>query len=94
MSAPTPADPQPEGPGNQPPSFGRPSPALLERADRGYARFLVWDTDPGSKLVMDFEARPVELSAAGGFKIDADNQSEIKLAISFTSTKERILVRS
>ncbi|MGQ4458411.1 hypothetical protein [[Kitasatospora] papulosa] len=40
MSAPTPAGPQPEGRGLQPPDFGRPSPTLLERADRGYARFL------------------------------------------------------
>ncbi|MFJ7201734.1 MULTISPECIES: hypothetical protein [unclassified Streptomyces] len=40
MSAPTPADPQPEGHGPQPPDFGRPSPTLLERADRSYARFL------------------------------------------------------
>lgn len=40
MSAPTPTSPEPEGPGLQRPDFGRPSPALLERADRGYARFL------------------------------------------------------
>ncbi|MEU3437807.1 hypothetical protein [Streptomyces sp. NPDC006863] len=40
MSAPTPAGPAPDGPGLQRPDFGRPSPALLERADRGYARFL------------------------------------------------------
>ncbi|MFG2885759.1 hypothetical protein ACGFYV_26280 [Streptomyces sp. NPDC048297] len=40
MSAPTPTGPQPEGPGLQPPAFGRPSPALIARADRGYARFL------------------------------------------------------
>ncbi|MFF2236263.1 hypothetical protein [Streptomyces anulatus] len=40
MRAPTPADPDPEGPGLQRPGFGRPSPALLARADRGYARFL------------------------------------------------------
>ncbi|MCX5434822.1 hypothetical protein OHU11_42360 (plasmid) [Streptomyces sp. NBC_00257] len=40
MSAPTPTGPQPEGPGLQPPDFGRPSPALIARADRGYARFL------------------------------------------------------
>ncbi|WP_030594084.1 hypothetical protein [Streptomyces anulatus] len=40
MSAPTPAGPAPDGPGLQPPDFGRPSPALLERAVRGYARFL------------------------------------------------------
>ncbi|MFB7171703.1 hypothetical protein ACFCYM_12875 [Streptomyces sp. NPDC056254] len=37
MSAPTPAGPQPE---DQPPAFGQPSPALIARADRGYARFL------------------------------------------------------
>ncbi|MFF6984501.1 hypothetical protein ACFZAV_44205 [Streptomyces sp. NPDC008343] len=40
MSASTPADPQPEDRGLQPPPFGWPSPALLARADRGYARFL------------------------------------------------------
>ncbi|MFF3257773.1 hypothetical protein ACFYWO_01195 [Streptomyces sp. NPDC002932] len=40
MSAPTPAGPQPEGRGLQPPAFGQPSPALIARADRGYARFL------------------------------------------------------
>lgn len=40
MSAPTPAGPRPEDRGLKPPAFGRPSPALLERADRGYARFL------------------------------------------------------
>ncbi|MFF3503415.1 hypothetical protein [Streptomyces sp. NPDC003247] len=38
MSAPTPAGPPPED--RQPPAFGRPSPALIARADRGYARFL------------------------------------------------------
>ncbi|RZD89283.1 hypothetical protein [Streptomyces albidoflavus] len=40
MSAPTPAGPAPDGPGLQRPDFGRPSPELLERAVRGYARFL------------------------------------------------------
>ncbi|MFD3666321.1 hypothetical protein ACFWVF_37905 [Streptomyces sp. NPDC058659] len=40
MSAPTPVGPQPEDRGLQPPAFGRPSPALIARADRGYARFL------------------------------------------------------
>ncbi|MFJ1551432.1 hypothetical protein [Streptomyces sp. NPDC088246] len=40
MSAPTPTGPQPEGPGLQPPDYGQPSPALIARADRGYARFL------------------------------------------------------
>ncbi|MFJ7416415.1 hypothetical protein ACIQWZ_37280 [Streptomyces sp. NPDC098077] len=44
MSAPTPAGPDPESPGLQRPDFGRPSPALLERADRGYARFLAHTT--------------------------------------------------
>lgn len=49
MSAPTPAGPQPEDRGLQPPDFGRPSPALLERADRCYARFLaVHAPDAGS----------------------------------------------
>lgn len=47
MSAPTPAGPQPEGPGLQPQDFGWPSPALLERADRGYAHFLA-NTDPAA----------------------------------------------
>lgn len=40
MSAPTSAGPAAEGRGLQPPAFGRPSLALLARADRGYARFL------------------------------------------------------
>ncbi|WP_329235054.1 hypothetical protein OHB07_31235 [Streptomyces sp. NBC_00111] len=40
MSAPTPAGPAPGGRGLRPPAFGRPSAALLARADRGYARFL------------------------------------------------------
>ncbi|MFJ8405706.1 hypothetical protein ACIQ9K_35250 [Streptomyces microflavus] len=40
MSAPTPAGPGPEERGLQPPDFGRLSPALLARADRGFARFL------------------------------------------------------
>ncbi|MCX4564759.1 MULTISPECIES: hypothetical protein [Streptomyces] len=40
MSAPTPAGPAPEGRGLKPSAFGRPSPALLARADRGFARFL------------------------------------------------------
>ncbi|WP_299537326.1 hypothetical protein [uncultured Streptomyces sp.] len=39
MRAPTPAEPEPEDHGPRP-VFGRPSPALLARADRGYARFL------------------------------------------------------
>ncbi|WP_406131595.1 hypothetical protein [Streptomyces sp. NBC_00989] len=40
MSAPTPDGPVPQGRGLQPPAFGRPTPALIARADRGYARFL------------------------------------------------------
>ncbi|MFJ8856413.1 hypothetical protein [Streptomyces sp. NPDC102437] len=32
--------PAPEGRGLQSPAYGVPSPALLARADRGYARFL------------------------------------------------------
>ncbi|MFD8937929.1 hypothetical protein ACFV0R_22220 [Streptomyces sp. NPDC059578] len=50
MRAPTPDGPAPEGPGLQPPDYGRPSPALVARADRGYARFLaarVSAADPG-----------------------------------------------
>jgi hypothetical protein len=52
MSAPTPAEPAPESPGLQPPAFGRPSPALLARADRGYARLLTVqapDASPGDR---------------------------------------------
>ncbi|MDJ0385203.1 hypothetical protein [Streptomyces sp. G-G2] len=45
MSAPTPAGPDPDGPGLQRPDFGRPSPALLARADRGLARFLARPTE-------------------------------------------------
>ncbi|MFJ9481483.1 hypothetical protein ACIRRI_41955 [Streptomyces mirabilis] len=33
-------DPAPEGRGLQSPAYGVPSPALLARADRGFARFL------------------------------------------------------
>ncbi|MFB7745288.1 hypothetical protein ACFXPM_25070 [Streptomyces sp. NPDC059095] len=32
--------PAPEGRGLQPPAYGVPSPALIARADRGFARFL------------------------------------------------------
>ncbi|MGW0940178.1 hypothetical protein [Streptomyces sp. NPDC002666] len=49
MSAPASAGPRPEAPGLQPPDFGRPSPALIARADRGYARFLATQTpDPST----------------------------------------------
>ncbi|MFB7215408.1 hypothetical protein [Streptomyces sp. NPDC056255] len=34
-----------EGHGLQPPAYGVPSPALLARADRGYARFLAQRTE-------------------------------------------------
>lgn len=44
MSAPMPAGPGPDGPGLQLPDFGRPSSALLERADRGNSRFLAHTT--------------------------------------------------
>ncbi|MGP3634326.1 hypothetical protein ACTU45_13315 [Streptomyces sp. 24-1644] len=37
--------PEPEGRGLQPPAYGVPSPALLARADRGFARFLAQRTE-------------------------------------------------
>ncbi|MEV7856433.1 MULTISPECIES: hypothetical protein [Streptomyces] len=37
--------PAPEGRGLQPPAYGVPSPALLARADRGFARFLAQRTE-------------------------------------------------
>jgi hypothetical protein len=37
--------PAPEGRGLQSPVYGVPSPALLARADRGYARFLTERTE-------------------------------------------------
>ncbi|MFE6904123.1 hypothetical protein ACFVFJ_46265 [Streptomyces sp. NPDC057717] len=37
--------PVPEGRGLQSPAYGVPSPALLARADRGYARFLSQRTE-------------------------------------------------
>ncbi|MFD4577974.1 hypothetical protein ACFWNK_37345 [Streptomyces sp. NPDC058417] len=37
--------PAPEGRGLQPPAYGVPSPALLARADRGFARFLAQHTE-------------------------------------------------
>ncbi|MFD3613097.1 hypothetical protein ACFWXA_34545 [Streptomyces atroolivaceus] len=49
MSTPTPTGPQPEAPGLQPSDFGRPSPALIARADRDYTRFLALQApDPGT----------------------------------------------
>ena len=47
MRAPTPTGPGPEERGLQPPDFGRPSPTLLARADRGFARFLA-PTNPAA----------------------------------------------
>ncbi|MEV5249884.1 hypothetical protein [Streptomyces werraensis] len=37
--------PAPEGRGLQSPAYGVPSPALLARADRGFARFLAQHTE-------------------------------------------------
>ncbi|SFY41595.1 hypothetical protein OH786_34395 [Streptomyces atratus] len=37
--------PAPEGRGLRPPAYGVPSPALLARADRGFARFLAQQTE-------------------------------------------------
>ncbi|MFF4756376.1 hypothetical protein [Streptomyces sp. NPDC001270] len=37
--------PAPAGRGRQPPVYGVPSPALLARADRGFARFLAQHTE-------------------------------------------------
>ncbi|WP_406349393.1 hypothetical protein OHA44_37700 [Streptomyces sp. NBC_00144] len=37
--------PAPEGRGLQPPAYGVPSPALLARADHGFARFLDQHTE-------------------------------------------------
>ncbi|MER7982432.1 hypothetical protein [Streptomyces sp. NPDC095817] len=56
MRASTPEGPTPEGPalegsGLQPADYGRPSPALIARADRGYTRFLAAQAsapDPGA----------------------------------------------
>ncbi|MFF0484901.1 hypothetical protein [Streptomyces sp. NPDC004435] len=56
MSAPTPADPQPEYRSPEPPAFGRPSPALLARADRGYARFLAAQAPPADTRDHDQDA--------------------------------------
>ncbi|MFF9569985.1 hypothetical protein [Streptomyces sp. NPDC014685] len=45
MSAPTPAGPTAQRHGLQPLAFGRPSPELIARADRGFARFLAQHTE-------------------------------------------------
>ncbi|MCX4902404.1 hypothetical protein OG571_47100 (plasmid) [Streptomyces sp. NBC_01369] len=61
MSAPTPPGPAPQGPGLQPSDYGRPSPALIARADRGYARFLAApapDADTGDHDQDDDAAGP------------------------------------
>ncbi|MFJ2574755.1 hypothetical protein ACIOYT_30625 [Streptomyces halstedii] len=47
MSVPTPANPTPQGSRLQLHDFGRPSPALLERAIRGYTRFLAVQSPDG-----------------------------------------------
>ncbi|MFE6977226.1 hypothetical protein [Streptomyces sp. NPDC057682] len=63
MSAPTPTGHQPDDRGLQPPAFGQPSPALIARADRGYARFLATPAAaPG----------PVHEPEAGGHGQDHD----------------------
>ena len=61
---------------------------------RGYSRILIWDGDPGSNLVMDWEPRKTDISVSGGFKVDAENQSEVKIALNFTSASETTFVRS
>jgi hypothetical protein len=45
MSAPTPAGPAAQRHGLQPLAFGQPSPELIARADRGFARFLAQHTE-------------------------------------------------
>jgi hypothetical protein len=59
----------------------------------GWARFLVWDQDPGSNLVMDYEPRPVELTLVGGSTVAHDKQSELKIMAAFTSNEQRVLHR-
>ncbi|MGW2183967.1 hypothetical protein ACWCXX_39555 [Streptomyces sp. NPDC001732] len=39
------AAPAPKGRGPQPPAYGVPSPDLIARADRGFARFLAQHTE-------------------------------------------------
>ncbi|OEJ30044.1 hypothetical protein [Streptomyces subrutilus] len=58
MSAPTPASPEPDGPGLQRPDFDRPSPALLARADRGLARFLAQPIGDQDDVLGDGEDTP------------------------------------
>ncbi|MER7625793.1 hypothetical protein [Streptomyces sp. NPDC126503] len=45
MSVSTDTTPAPAGPSLRPPTYGTPSPALLARANRGYARFLAHHTE-------------------------------------------------
>jgi hypothetical protein len=61
---------------------------------RGYSHFIVWSEAPGSDIAMEFEPRPTEVSATGGFKVDGENQAEAKITITFTSTDETVRVRS
>jgi hypothetical protein len=61
---------------------------------KGYAHILVWDQDQGSSLVMEFEPRPVEIAATGGFKIDAENAAEARLTVNFSGTEGIVRVRS
>ncbi|MFJ5787954.1 hypothetical protein [Streptomyces hydrogenans] len=56
MSAPTPTGPQPEDRSPELPAFGQPSPALLARADRGYARFLAAQAAPADTRDHDQDA--------------------------------------
>ncbi|WP_405755664.1 hypothetical protein OG232_37780 [Streptomyces sp. NBC_01411] len=50
--------PAPEGRGLQPPAYGVPSPALLARADRGFARFLAQKTEDQDTAVDSDENTP------------------------------------
>ncbi|MGW0932914.1 hypothetical protein [Streptomyces sp. NPDC002644] len=62
MSACTSAGHAPGGRGLRRPAFNRPSPALLARADRGYARFLARTAldDPHNHDPDDAEGRHAE----------------------------------
>lgn len=67
---------------------------MAQPVRRGYARFLIWDSNVGSRLVMDVEPRPVEIYTSGGWTVNAENQSEHKITAMFTSLAERALVRA
>lgn len=66
---------------------------MAQAVRRGYGRFLVWDGDVANRLVMEMEARPIELYTSGGLTVTHDNQSEHKLTAMFRSITERWLVR-